>query len=195
MLLLAAGQAGEEWDPPKKLICSSDFRTGRFLTFPLGERLSPSAKRGRASRSSLLRAWPQDFHTQKQDFSRFLRFLQRCWWRFRSPEMPSVWLWSWRYYAPPKVGNSSLVNTQKTRVFCSICIPVLAPPSPLRFGWPRALSTAVHGWKISWGCSWPVISTNSAIASFLSQGRTTFPFGLLYDLRAANRLSRCVTQV
>jgi hypothetical protein len=75
MLLLAVGQAGEGWDPPKKLICNSDFRTGRFLTFPLGDRLSLSAKRRRASRGSLLRAWPQGFRTTKQGCPRFLRFL------------------------------------------------------------------------------------------------------------------------
>ena len=90
MLLLAEGQAGEAWDPPKKQICSSDFRTGHFLTFPLGDRLSPSAKRRQASRSILLRAWPQGFHAQKRIFLDFLKFLQRCWRICKSPEMPSV---------------------------------------------------------------------------------------------------------
>jgi len=165
MLLLAEGEAGESWDPPKKLICSSDFRAGRFLTFPLGDRLSPSAKRRQANRSSLLRAWPQGFLAQKQDFPRIWSFysgadehisLQRCW-VFGSEAGDTTLL--------RNVGNSSSVNTQKTRVLCSICIPVLAPLNPLRIGWPRALSTAMHGRKNSRGCSWPVISTNRAIAS------------------------------
>jgi hypothetical protein len=148
MLLVAEGRADNARKLPKNLTYSSDFRTGRFLTFPLGDRLSPSAKRRQASRSSLLWAWPPGFRIQKRDFSRHLRFLQRCWWRFKSPEMPSVWLWSWRYYAPPK--HRELFTSPHPKD-SSLLQHLHTSSGPLRSGWPRAISTAVHGCKTYWG--------------------------------------------
>ena len=156
MLLLAEGQAGEACDPPQKkenwsvaVISELDFSkvsTGRQIVTVSQAEMVQSEQLTTSLTTRL--SYP------KTGFSSIFEVFTAVMLKSQVSRDAEILRFS-------ETSVTSSVNTQKTRVLCSICIPVLAPP----IGWPRTLSTSVYGWKNSRGCSWPVISTNNAIAS------------------------------